>query len=526
MDFDILIRGGLLADGSGAPLYEADLGINGDLIAATGNLKNARGAEEINARGLIVSPGFVDIHGHSDYFILIEPGARSKLTQGVTSEIGGNCGYSAAPISRELQAERAQSLDKNFGLKPDWETLSEYFGRLNKIKIAMNFGVLVGHNTIRASVMGGAAHPPDEKEMATMRQMVRSGMNDGALGISTGLVYPPACFADVAEVAALCSVAAEFGGFFSTHMRSEGHALLEAVSEVIEAAQPAHIRLEISHFKTSGPKNWGKIEDAIGLIEAAQARGVDVRCDRYPYIASYTGLSSALPTWTLEGTRDEFRKRLTEPGVRQRVREEVFSQNGANFLERVTIAQTFSDNTRRLEGLSVAQAAAQAAKDPLNFLLDLLSSEENDPTAIYHSMNEENMTRILKLPYTSVGSDSAVRAIDGPLGAGKPHPRVYGCFPRMLRLVREKKIMPIEEAVHKMTAAPAAAAGIKNRGTIRLGAFADVVVFDADKISDIATYENPQRFSVGVQFVIVNGVVALKDGEITGARAGKVLRRE
>ena len=280
MKFDILIRNGLVIDGTGSPAREADVGITGDSFAQIGMLRNSTAREVVDAKGKVVCPGFVDIHGHSDYFILIEPGAPNKLRQGVTSEVGGNCGYSAAPISGSLNDERGESLDRNFGLRPDWLNLREYYERLGKIKPALNFGILVGHNTIRASVMGGENRPPSQGEMQAMVEMVRDGMADGALGISTGLIYPPGCFADSEELARLCEPARE--GFFAAHMRSEGKDLLPAIEEVIGAASKARIRLQISHLKTSGPKNWHKMDDAISMMEKARAGGLDVRCDRYP----------------------------------------------------------------------------------------------------------------------------------------------------------------------------------------------------------------------------------------------------
>jgi len=293
---------------------------------------------------------------------------------------------------------------------------------------------------------------------------------------------------------------------------------------VIEAARKARIRLQISHLKTSGPKNWSKIDDAIALIEDARSRGVEVYCDRYPYTASFTGLSAVMSEWVFEGSRKAYRDRLRKADVRSRLREEIIAKNGDDYLDRVVIAQTFSENARHLEGLSVTEAARRDGKNALEFLFDLLAGAESEPTAIYHTMSEENMIRILKLPYSSVGSDSAVRAPDGPLGTGKPHPRAYGSFPRMLRLVREKKFMSLEEAVRKMTSAPAEVARIAERGRIETDRFADIVVFDPDKVCDTATYDDPHQFPEGIECVIVNGSIAARAGEITGERAGRIIR--
>lgn len=525
MEFDILIKNGLLADGSGASLFEADVGVTGELISQVGDLKGKKGRLEIDASGMVVAPGFVDIHGHSDYFIFAEPSAPSKLLQGVTTEIAGNCGYSAAPASDELNEQRAESLDDNFGIKPQWNSLAEYHRKLDQIRPAINIGNLIGHNTVRASVMGGEARPPDENEVSLMKRMIRAAVSEGALGISTGLIYPPACFAGPEELAMICSPVAEAGGFFAAHMRSEGEGLIEALAEVIDASKRAGIRLQVSHFKTSGSENWEKLDEAIDMIERARSGGQDVRCDRYPYTASFTGLSAVLPAWVFEGSREEYRRRLTLPEVREKIRREVPAVRGEDYLDRVVIAQTFSENARHLEGLSVAEAARREKAETFEFLCDLLSREVSDPTAVFHTMSEANMARILNLPYVCVGSDSAVRAPGGPLGSGKPHPRAYGCFPRMLRLAREEKLMPIELAVRKMSADAADAAGISGRGRLKPGCFADIVIFDPEAARDTATYDNPHQYPVGINYVLVNGGVAAAGGELSSERFGKVLKK-
>lgn len=525
MKYDIIIKNGVVIDGTGAkPRESVDIGIAGDKIAFIGRLNDENAGEVIDAKGAVVSPGFIDIHGHSDYFILIEPMVPNKLRQGVTTEIGGNCGYSSAPVSSELNEERGASLFKNFGLKPDWLTLREYHERLEKVKIGINFASLIGHNTVRASVMGGEARPPEQEEMERMKSLIRQGMAEGALGISAGLIYPPSCFADSDELAEVCKLAKD--GFFAVHMRSEGNRLVEAVSEVVDVARKADIRLEISHLKTSGQRNWKKLDEVLAIIEGARNDGVDVRCDRYPYTSSFTGLSATLPVWAFEGTREEFRHRLEQPEVRNRIRREMASDHPeGDYLEKVTIAQTFSEKTKWMEGKSVAECARMAGSEPLDFLLHLLATEESDPTAIYHTMSEDNMRRILSLPYCVIGSDSASRAPGPPLGVGKPHPRAYGCFPRFLQIVLAEKLMPIESAIAKMTGETAKNAGLEKRGTLAVGNFADIVVFFPEKVRDNATYDNPHQFASGFECVIVNGKIAVREDEFTGVRNGMVIKK-
>lgn len=525
MKYDIIIKNGVLIDGTGAPPRESiDIGIAEGKIAFIGKLNDEKANEVIDAKGAVVSPGFIDIHGHSDYFIVIEPLAPNKLRQGVTTEIGGNCGYSSAPVSHELNEERGASLFKNFGLKPDWFTLPEYHERLEKINIGINFASLVGHNTVRAAVMGGDARPPDQEELEKMKSLVSECMKEGAWGMSVGLIYPPSCFADGEELAELCRVARE--GFFAVHMRSEGNGLVEAVKEVIDVARKAGIRLEISHLKTSGKRNWNKLDEVITSIENARREGIDVRCDRYPYTSSFTGLSATLPVWAFEGTREEFRHRLKQVEVRNRIRREMTSDHPeGDYLQKVTIAQTFSESTKWMEGKSVAESARIAGQDPLDFLLDLLATEESDPTAIYHTMSEDNMRNILKLPYCVIGSDSASRAPGPPLGEGKPHPRAYGCFPRFLQLALAEKLMPIETAIAKMTGETAKNAGITERGTLRVGNWADVVIFFPEKVRDNATYDNPHQFATGMEYVVVNGKIAVRGDELTGVRNGMVIKK-
>lgn len=519
--FDLIIAGASIIDGSGSPPFPGDIGIIRDRIAAVGKIPETQARRTIRAPGLVACPGFVDLHSHSDYYLLLNPQAESAVRQGVTTEIGGNCGYAAAPIWGEWREERAQTYRELYGLEPEWYGVQDYFGQLAAQGLSINFGLLLGHNTIRGSVMGGAARPPEAAEMAEMVQAVREGMREGALGLSTGLIYTPACFASSEELVTLAGVTWEEGGVLTCHMRSEGDGLLEAVREILDVARQAQIPLQISHLKTSGERNWGKLPEALRLIEEARSRGQDVTADRYPYTASNTQLQAVLPSWALEGKRMEQVARLREPSVRKRLERELADRRW----DLIMIAEVTQGGNTRYEGLRVDQAAALAGKDSLEFVCDLLVEEGGQVDAIFFTMSEENLQQILSRPYVMVASDSGTRAHVGPLSRGRPHPRTFGTFPRILGVyVREKRLLDLPTAIRKMTLDPCRRFGLAERGLIAPGYSADVVVFDPDRVADRASYEEPIRYPEGIRYVLVNGVISVEEGEHTGARAGGVLR--
>lgn len=518
--FDLVITGAAIIDGSGSGPSGGDIAVHGDRIAAVGKVPEAQGRRVVRAQGLIACPGFVDVHSHSDYFLLLNPRAESAVRQGVTTEIGGNCGYSAAPIWGAWGEERAETYREMYGLDTRWHGVREYFARVAAEAPSINFGLLLGHNTIRGSVMGGAARPPDGVEMAAMLQAVRQGMQEGALGLSTGLIYAPACFASAEELVGLARVAREERGVLACHMRSEGDELLEAIREILDVAHRAKISLQISHLKTSGERNWGKLPEALGLIEEARSRGQDVSADRYPYTASNTGLQAVLPSWALEGNRVEQVARLRDATIRERLDRELVDRRW----DRVMIAEVARPENRRYEGLRVHEAAALARKDPVDFVCDLLGEEEARVDAIFFTMSEENLEQILTRPYVMVASDSGTRATVGPLGRGRPHPRTFGTFPRILGMyVREKRLLDLPAAIRKMTFDPCRRFGLTGRGLIAPGTHADLVLFDPDGVRDRATYEEPLQYPDGIRYVLVNGVITVEEGEHTGARAGRVL---
>jgi N-acyl-D-amino-acid deacylase len=527
VSFDILIRGARVFDGGGGPAVEADIAIEGDRILAVGReVGDAAARRVIDGRGLAASPGFVDIHGHSDYNLLLTPRAESAALQGVTFELGGNCGYAAAPIWGPWLEDRARTYREVYDLDLDWHDVEGYFRRLCRTGFSINFGLLVGHNTLRGSAMGGTDRAPTPEELAAMVEALERGMDAGALGLSTGLVYSPACFASADELTTLTAAAGRKGGILTTHMRSEGDELLEAVSEVIAAAEVAQTPLQISHLKTYGERNWGKLPQVFELIESARRRGVDVTADRYPYTAANTDLQAALPLWTLEGSKAAQTERLADPAARARMREEIGEGPRARDWSQVMISEVTREDHRRYQGLRVDAAARLAGKEPLDFVLDLLHAEKTQVTAIYFVMNEDNLRTILKKPYVMIGSDSGCRTHYGPLSTGRPHPRTFGSFVRVLgHYARDERIFDLSIAIRKMSADPCRRLGVTDRGWLRRGYKADVVLFDPDHVRDTASYEEPIRYPEGIHTVVVNGVVTVEAGQHTGARAGQIVRR-
>lgn len=522
----ILLKNATVYDGSGGPEQKVDVGIADGKIVFIRESKDVKAEQTIDLSGLILAPGFLDIHSHSDYFILVSPIAESKLKQGVTTEIGGNCGYSAAPVDGEVDTERRKSLKETFDLDVNWKTTEEFFSRLASSGLSINYAHQIGFNTIRASVMGGSAEKATDDELSKMKELAREGMAAGAFGISAGLIYPPGCFAGEDEVIELCKIAAEHGGFFSIHMRDEGDKLIEAIEESVRIARGSGVSLQISHLKTSGKRNWHKIDRVIEIIESARGEGINANADRYPYLASFTGLTAVLPEWALEGTKADVRKRLKDPAERKKIKDDILAKHPEpEYLDKVAIAEVFDASLSRYEGKSVQVIADEEnAPDAFEFLMDFLSEQVNEPKAIYHTMSEDNMKRILSLPYVMAGSDSAIRAPTGPLSHGKPHPRAYGTFARMIELARDHGYMSLSEAIKKMTSMPAKKVGLKDRGLIKEGYKADLVAFNLKDVKDVATYVDPHQYPNGIVHVFVNGVHTIKDGKHTGAKAGAVLK--
>ena len=529
--YDLLIRNGRIVDGSGRAGYIADLAIKGDRIVKIGKLSQATAARTIDAQGLVVAPGFIDMLGQSETYLLIDPRAMSKVMMGVTTEITGE-GESIAPIN-ERQIKEQEDFLRRFNLTIDWRSLDEYFKRLDKQGSGVNLGTFVGATQVREYVIGYDDRPPTPQELEQMKKLVADAMRDGALGLSTSLQYVPARFAKTDELIELAKVARQYGGIYATHQRSEANTIDASLDEVFEIAQKAQIPVEIWHLKTAYKKNWGRMPHVLDRIKQARDRGLDITADIYPYIAGSTALSACLPPWALEGGTDKMLARLRDSQTRQRLKTEISQEQttweniylGSGGPGGVLISSVVNRELEPLQGKRISEIAEQQKKDPLDAVFDLILADHGQTGAIYFMMSEADMRAAMKSPLVSFCTDSGSRATDGPLAGSKSHPRGWGSYPRILgSYVRDEKLLPLEAAIHKMTGAPAARVGLKERGLIKEGMFADITVFDPAKIIDRATFESPNQYPVGIDYVIVNGKISVDKGQRTSALAGRVLR--
>ena len=529
--YDVLIKNGRIVDGSGRPGYNADIAIKDQRIARIGNLANATAAKTIDARGMVVAPGFIDMLGQSETYLLIDPRGMSKVMMGVTTEITGE-GESIAPIN-ERQIKEQEDFLKRFNLTIDWRTLDEYFRRLEKQGTGLNLGTFVGATQIREYVVGFDNRPPTPAELESMKKLVADAMRDGALGLSTSLQYIPARFATTDELVELAKVARQYGGIYATHQRSEANALDESLHEVFEIARRAKIPVEIWHLKTAYKKNWGRMPEILNKIKQARASGLDVSADIYPYIAGSTSLSACLPPWAQEGGVEKMLARLRDSATRERIKKEISEDHkdweniylGSGGAGGVLIGSVVNRDLESSQGKRMSEIAEEQKKDPLDALLDFILADHGQTGAIYFMMSEEDMRAAMRSPFVSFCTDSGSRATDGPLAGSKSHPRGWGSYPRILgRYVRDEKLLTLETAIHKMTGVPATRVGLKDRGLLRVGMFADITVFDPKTVIDRATFESPNQFPVGIEYVLVNGQVSVDKGERTSALAGQVIR--
>src|SRR5918912_379549 len=529
--YDLLIKNGRVIDGTGRPGFVADVAIKNDRIARIGKLPKARARRVIDARGLVVAPGFIDMLGQSEFNLLIDPRAMSKVMQGVTTEITGE-GSSAAPINERLIAEDADYY-RRYNINVDWRTLREYFARLEKQGIGLNLGTFVGATQVRSLVIGFDNRPPTADELIEMRRQVANAMEDGALGLSTSLQYVPARFAKTNEIVELAMVAERYGGIYATHQRSEANALDSSLEEVFEIGRRAHIPVEIWHLKTAYKKNWGRMPEILKRIDAARASGLKISANVYPYTAASTALTACLPPWALEGGNERMLERLRDSKTRERLKREIMKDSneweniylGSGGGSGVLISSVVHPELENLQGKRISEIAADEKKDELDALFDLILADKGETSAIYFMMSEDDLRAALRSPFVAICTDSGARATDGSLSADKGHPRGWGSYPRILsRYVRDEHLLTLEEAIRKMTSMPAARVGLKDRGVLRQGAFADITIFDPQTVRDRATFENPNQYPEGIPYVIINGQLSVDGGQRTKALAGRVLR--
>jgi N-acyl-D-amino-acid deacylase len=527
--FDIIIRNGTVYDGSGRSPVNADVGIKGDRIAAVGNLSRASAPTIVDAKGLAVAPGFINMLSHSESSWLQDYRSLSELRQGVTTQIFGES--SMGPLSDEMKKRRTESQgDVKFVIP--WTTLAEYLNYLEKQGISQNVASFIGAPTIREYVIGLEDKPPTPAQLDQMRELVRREMEAGALGITTALIYPPAFFAKTDELIELCKVAAKYKGKYTAHMRSEGAQLLEAIQETIRISREAGLPAEIYHLKASGEANWPKMDQAIKMIEDARKQGVKITADMYTYPAGGTGLDASLPPWVFDGGREAAYKRLQDPATRQKIAEAVRTPTNewenlyllSGSPERILLASFRNDSLKPLTGKTLAEVAKMRGKDPIETIMDLLLEDRSRIGTIYFLMSEDNIKKQIRQPWVSFGSDAASIAAEGVFLKSAAHPRTYGNFARLLgKYVRDEKVISLTEAIRRLTSLPATNLELKDRGLLKPGMFADVVIFDPQTIGDKATFENPHQYSVGIRDVFVNGVQVLKSGEHTGLKPGRAL---
>ncbi len=534
--FDTVLTNGHIIDGTGSPWYSGDVGIRDGKIAAIGNLSTASRKQTIDAKGMVVAPGFIDMLGQSELTILVDPRLPSKIYQGITTEVTGE-GGSVAPLNDALiQADHDRY--EHFKLTADWHTLSEYFARLEKQGMGINLATYVGATQVRRMVLGDADVQPTPHQLDQMKELVRQGMREGAVGVSTSLMYAPAPYAKTEELIALATEAAKFGGIYASHIRSEGDNVLESLDEAIRIGREAHIPVEIWHFKVGGKKNWGRMPQAIAKVEAARQSGVDIAADTYAYPAWYNSMSAFIPPWAHDGGTEKLIGRLKDPATRQRIRKDILApehpwDNEWGEIpgpEAVLIGAVHNAKLRPLLGKTLAEIAAiwnkdHPEKDAMDTLFDLLIEDDAFTEVAVFAMSEPDVALTLQQPWVSADNDSEGTAPDGLLGQDHPHPRAYGTFPRILRkYVREEKKLTLEDAIRKFSSLPAQRMRLTDRGVLKARMWADVVIFDPATIRDLATFEKPNQLSEGMRFVLVNGTPVIEEGKMTGSLPGKVLR--
>jgi dihydroorotase/N-acyl-D-amino-acid deacylase len=531
LPFDIVIEHGRIIDGTGSPWFAGDVGIRDGRIAAVGLLAGAAATRRIDAKGRVVAPGFIDMLGQSEMTILVNPHLPSKIFQGITTEVTGE-GGSIAPITDAL-AKADQIAYEHMQITPDWRSLSDYFARLEKQGIGINFATYVGATQVRRLVIGEDNRAPAAGELEAMKTIVREAMEQGAAGVSTSLQYAPAPYATTEELIALAAEAAKYGGIYATHMRSEGNGVMSALDEAIRIGREAPIPVEVWHIKAAGKSNWGRMPDIVAKIEEARKSGVDIAANTYAYTAWFNSMSAFVPPWAHDGGDEKLIARLKDPETRRRIIKdmETPSSDWDNEWqeipgpEGVLISVVQNESLRPLQGKTLAEVAKLRGQKPIDALLDVLVEDRAYTSCAVFGMSQADVTLALRQPWVSIDNDSKGTAPDGILGREHPHPRAYGTFPQILRkYVREEHVLTLEDAIRKFSALPAARMRFTDRGVLKQGMWADVVVFDPDQIRDLATFEKPNQLAAGMDYVLVNGVPVIDSGKPTDALPGKVLR--
>ena len=529
--FDIVITNGHIIDGTGSPWYSGDLGIRGGKIAAIGDLADAPRKRSIDAHGMVVAPGFIDMLGQSELTILVDPRLPSKIYQGITTEITGE-GGSAAPLNDAIiQADHSSY--EHLKITPDWRTLRQYFARLERQGIGINLATYVGATQVRRTVLGDADAQPTPAQLGQMKALVRDAMHDGAVGVSTSLEYAPAPYAKTEELIALGGEASKFGGIYATHMRNESDAVLTAIDEALRIGGEAHIPVEIWHIKVAGKENWGRMPEVVAKINAARAQGMDITADTYAYTAWFNSMSAFIPAWAHDGGDAKLIERLKDPATRARIRKDMLtpSKEWDNEWmeipgpEAVMICVVQNPKLLPMQGKRLSEVAKMWNKGPMDALFDLLIEDNAFTSVAVFGMSEPDVVLALQQPWVAIDNDSSGTSPEGILGQEHPHPRAYGTFPRILRkYVREEKKLALEDAIRKFSALPAQRMRLTDRGVLKEGMWADVVIFDPTTVRDLADFENPNRLSQGMEYVLVNGVPVIEERKMTGALPGKVLR--
>lgn len=523
--YDFLFKDVRIVDGTGAPWFAGEVAVKDGVIAAVGKDLPGAAVRVIRGHGLILSPGFIDSHSHSDTNWFIDNRGESKLRQGVTTEVTGQCGSSPAPITpKRLAGQTTSTTDE--GTPVTWRTYGEYLDALDRAGVGINIVPLVGHGALRSSAMGYDSRPPTAPEMAKMKKLLVEALEAGAFGFSSGLIYPPSSYSDTAELVELAKVMAPYGGIYETHMRNEGTGLLKSVEEAVTIGREGGVPVEISHHKASGEPAWGLVKDSLAMIEQAREEGVDVTCDQYPYVASATSLTSIIPGWAHEGGPKALLARLRDAETSKKLKETVAKNNEGGGWSKLLVTSVRSERNAFAMGKRIPEIAAIWRIPEVEAAWRLLTEEELEVGQARFGMCEEDVKMVMAHPCVMVGSDSGCTAVDGPLAKGHPHPRAFGTFPRVLgHYAREEKVLALEQAVRKMTGMAAWRVKLWDRGLIRPGMKADLTLFNPDTVRDEATFEDPVKYPTGIEFVMVNGVPAIESGANTGRIAGRVLRR-